>query len=53
MRLGFAAFCLLIAFGIIRIRARPLGGARTAYYTYEPRISFLIGRILGRGRERD
>ena len=46
------AHVLLIVFGIIRIRARPSGGARTAY-TYEPRTSFLIGRLLGRGRERD
>ena len=45
------AHVLLIIFGIIRIRARPSGGARTAY-TYEPRTSFLIGRLLGRGRER-
>jgi MFS family permease len=46
-----AAHVLLIAFGVVRIRARPSGGARTAY-TYEPRTSFLIGRLLGRGRER-
>ena len=46
------AHVLLINFGIIRIRARPSGGARTAY-TYAPRTSFLIGRLLGRGRARD
>ena len=47
-----AAHVLLIGFGIARIRARPTRGARTKY-TYEPRTSFLIGRLLGRGRERD
>ena len=46
------AHVLLIIFGIIRIRARPSGGAKTAY-TDEPRTSFLIGRLLGRGRERE
>ena len=46
------AHVLLIIFGIIRIRARPSGGARTDC-TYEPRTSFLIGRLPGRGRARD
>lgn len=41
----------LILFGLARMRARPAPGPRTAY-TYEPRTSFLIGRLLGRARER-
>jgi MFS family permease len=45
------AHVALVAFGIMRMRARPALAARTAY-TYEPRTSFLIGRLLGKGRER-
>lgn len=41
----------LIVFGLARMRARP-AEQRTAY-TYEPRTSFLIGRLLGRERERE
>ncbi|MBL4916357.1 MFS transporter [Szabonella alba] len=41
----------LIGFGIARMRARPAPDSKTAY-TYEPRTSFLIGRLLGRGRDR-
>ena len=41
----------LIGFGIARMRVRPSAPNRTAY-TYEPRTSFLIGRLLGRVRER-
>ncbi|MFN4157428.1 MAG: MFS transporter [Gemmobacter sp.] len=48
-----AAHVGLIAFGILRMRARPAAGAGRTAYTYEPRTSFLIGRLLGRGRERD
>jgi MFS family permease len=44
------AHAILIVFGLARMRARPAPGARTAY-TYEPRTSFLIGRLLRRGRE--
>jgi MFS family permease len=44
-----AAHVVLIVFGIARMRARPAPGARTAY-TYEPRTSFLIGRLLRRDR---
>lgn len=41
---------VLIVFGVARMRARPAPATRTAY-TYEPRTSFLIGRLLRRGRE--
>lgn len=41
---------LLVGFGLARMRARPAPGERTAY-TYVPRTSFLIGRLLGRGRD--
>ncbi|MDP2084133.1 MAG: MFS transporter, partial [Gemmobacter sp.] len=44
------AHVLLVLFGIIRMRARPAPGTRTAY-TYEPRTSFLIGRLLRRGKD--
>lgn len=46
------AHVALILFGIVRMWARPAPGPKTAY-TYEPRTSFLIGRLLGRGRDRD
>lgn len=46
------AHVLLIGFGIARMRARPAPDARTPY-TYEPRTSFLIGRLLGRRRDRE
>lgn len=45
------AHVALVAFGVVRMRARPAQASRTAY-TYEPRTSFLIGRLLGKGRER-
>lgn len=45
-----AAHGLLIVFGLARMRVRPSPDARTAY-TYEPRTSFLIGRLLRRNRE--
>lgn len=44
------AHVLLVVFGIVRMRARPAPGTRTAY-TYEPRTSFLIGRLLRRGKD--
>jgi MFS family permease len=47
-----AAHVALVVFGVIRMRARPSPGARTGY-VYEPRTSFLIGRLLGRGRDRE
>ncbi|AMY70021.1 putative major facilitator superfamily transporter [Frigidibacter mobilis] len=37
----------LVFFGLARRRARPAPGPRTAY-TWVPRTSFLIGRLLGR-----
>ena len=40
---------LLIIFGVTRMRVRPAPADRTAY-TYEPRTSFLIGRLLRRGK---
>jgi MFS family permease len=44
---------VLVVFGLVRMRARPAPapGTRTGY-TYVPRTSFLIGRLLGRGRDR-
>ncbi|MFN3292983.1 MAG: MFS transporter [Gemmobacter sp.] len=49
---GFIAIAhvLLVVFGLVRMRARPAPGTRTAY-TYEPRTSFLIGRLLRRGKD--
>ncbi len=47
-----AAHVLLIIFGIVRMRARPTGDRRTAY-VYAPRTSFVIGRLLGRSRDRN
>jgi MFS family permease len=44
------AHVVLVVFGIIRMRARPAPDTRTAY-TYEPRTSFLIGRLLRRGKD--
>ncbi|MDN5787262.1 MFS transporter, partial [Pseudorhodobacter sp.] len=44
-----AAHAFLIAFGIARMRVRPSPDDRTAY-TYEPRTSFGVGRVLGKGR---
>ena len=45
------AHVLLIAFGVARMNVRPAPGQRTAY-TYEPRNSFLTGRLLAWLRER-
>lgn len=42
----------LLAFGLLRMRARPSPEERTAYI-YTPRTSFQIGRLLGRGRDED
>ncbi|MGR3289808.1 MAG: MFS transporter [Paracoccaceae bacterium] len=45
------AHVLLIIFGLLRMRSRPTVENRTAY-VYTPRTSFVIGRILGRFRDR-
>jgi MFS family permease len=45
------AHILLIAFGIARMRARPTPAEKTAY-TYEPRTSFWVGRLLRRGQDK-
>jgi MFS family permease len=44
------AHVLLVVFGLIRMRARPAPRDRTDY-TYVPRTSFLIGRLLRRDRD--
>ena len=43
------AHLVLIIFGILRTAIRPTVSHRTPY-TYEPRTSFLIGRLLRRNR---
>jgi MFS family permease len=40
----------LLVFGFLRMRARPAPRERTPY-VYTPRTSFLIGRLLRRGKE--
>ena len=49
---GFIALAhlVLVVFGLVRMRARPSPGARTEY-TYVPRTSFIVGRLLGRGKD--
>jgi MFS family permease len=47
-----ASYVFLILFGLARMRARPAAGPDRTAYTYEPRTSFLIGRLLRRGRDR-
>ncbi len=42
---------LLVAFGLIRMRARATPAQRTGF-VYAPRTSFTIGRLLGREREK-
>lgn len=44
-----AAHLALIAFGVIRMRVRATSATRTRY-SYVPRTSFLVGRLLGRRR---
>ena len=46
-----AGHVVLVVFGLLRMRARPAVGDRTAY-VYAPRTSFLLGRLIGRMRER-
>jgi MFS family permease len=43
---------VLIVFGLARMRARPTKGRRTPYI-YAPRTSFLLGRLIGRLRDRN
>ncbi len=45
------AHLVLIGFGLLRMRARPISERRTRY-VYAPRTSFLIGRLMKRNRER-
>lgn len=45
-----AAHAVLIVFGVIRMWVRPTRPDRTAY-TWDLRTSFLIGRLLRRGRD--
>lgn len=46
-----AAHVALVAFGLYRMGRRPPPGTRTGY-VYEPRTSYLIGRLLGRNDDR-
>jgi MFS family permease len=46
------AHLLLIIFGLARIRVRPSPDAKTAY-TYEPRTSFWVGKLLRRPRAKE
>ena len=46
------AHVLLIVFGLMRMRARPTETERTSYI-YAPRTSFVIGRLLGRSRDKN
>ncbi len=42
----------LVLFGLARMRARPSPAERVPY-TYVPRTTYLVGRLLGFGRRRD
>lgn len=46
-----AGHILLVVFGLTRMRARPAPSERTRY-TYAPRTSFTIGRLIRRNRTR-
>jgi MFS family permease len=46
-----SAHVLLIIFGLLRMGARPTEEKRTPYI-YAPRTTFLIGRLLGRSRNK-
>jgi len=50
---GFVALghLVLIVFGLARMRARPTRTDRTTY-VYAPRTSFMIGRLIGRMRDK-
>ena len=41
---------VLLAFGLLRMRARPTADARTPY-VYAPRTSFVLGRLMRRARD--
>ena len=45
-----AGHLLLVIFGLTRMRARPSPTERTRY-TYSPRTSFTIGRLIGKDRK--
>ena len=45
-----AGHVLLVVFGLTRMRARPTPSERTRY-TYSPRTSFTIGRLIGKDRK--
>lgn len=47
-----AGHAVLVVFGVIRMRARPTMVKRTRY-VYAPRTSFVIGRLMGRQRDRN
>ena len=51
---GFIALghLILVIYGIMRMRARPTRQSRTPYI-YAPRTSFLIGRLIGRLRDKN
>jgi MFS family permease len=44
------AHVVLVIFGLVRMRARPAPSARTSY-TYVPRTSFMIGKLLRRDKD--
>lgn len=46
-----AGHALLVIFGLLRMRARPVPDRKTNY-VYAPRTSFLIGRLLGASRDK-
>lgn len=46
-----AGHCVLIVFGLTRMLARPTVATRTPYI-YAPRTSFVIGRLLGKSRDK-
>jgi len=49
----FLAFAhiVLVGYGLMRMRSRP-GAATRTNYVYAPRTSFLIGRLMGKQRDR-
>lgn len=47
-----AGHLLLVVFGLLRMRVRNVPATRTRYI-YAPRTSFIVGRLMGRSRNRD